>query len=48
MNLALYHYSGAGNMKFIAKKLKKKLEKKSYQVEMIHVKNRSILSEITN
>jgi flavodoxin/Pyruvate/2-oxoacid:ferredoxin oxidoreductase delta subunit len=42
MKISLFYYSGAGNTKFIAKKVKKKLEKQGYQVDMTLVNIKSI------
>ena len=42
MKISLFYYSGAGNTKFIAKIIKKKLERQGHQVDMTHVNIKSI------
>ena len=46
MNIALLYYSGAGNTKFIAKNIFRKLKDKSHNVEMLEITSKPIkLSE---
>lgn len=42
MNIALLYYSGAGNTKFIARNILKKLEAKLYNVNMVEVTSKPI------
>jgi ferredoxin len=43
VKVALHYYSGAGNTKFIAKKLKKILIARSHEADLIQVNSKSIL-----
>ena len=42
MKIALLYYSGAGNTKFIAKNIYKKLKNKSYEIEMFRISSKII------
>jgi len=42
MNIALLYYSGAGNTKFIAQNIYKKLKEKSYDVKLLNITNKPI------
>lgn len=42
MNVALLYYSGAGNTKFIAKNIYKKLVERSYNVKLINITSKAI------
>jgi len=43
MKITLYYYSGAGNTKFIAKKVKKHLETNNHNVEMIRITQKTLV-----
>ena len=44
MNISLYYYSGAGNTKFIAKKISSKLKKMNYKVNFVKITEKSIVN----
>lgn len=46
MNIALLYYSGAGNTKFIAHHICRKLEEKSYMVDMMNITNKSLSNSV--
>jgi ferredoxin/flavodoxin len=43
MQISLYYYSGAGNTKFIAKKIRNNLKKLNYKINFIKINNSSII-----
>ena len=44
MNISLFYYSGAGNTKFIAKKINQKFKKLNHKVNFIKITNSSIIN----
>ncbi len=46
MKVAVFYYSGAGNTKYIARKLKYQLEQKSYDVAMIRITQKTSVNSI--
>jgi len=46
MKVAIFYYSGAGNTKFIAKKLKHQLEQKNYDVAMTRITQKTSVNHV--
>jgi len=44
MKITLYYYSGAGNTKFVAKKIKQKFQKLDYKINYVKINNNSIVN----
>jgi ferredoxin len=44
MKISLYYYSGAGNTKFIAKKINQKFKKLNHEINFIKITNSSIIN----